>query len=100
MLSWLRRSSLLCPNLLCVRCSFPPHLNQQGDQLCSFAGVSLGPQAGDELQRVAAALQANEGREVEALFLRQGAPVALKLTPQRWSGRGLLGCHLRPMGRQ
>jgi 26S proteasome non-ATPase regulatory subunit 9 len=62
--------------------------------------VSLGPQAGDELQRVAAALQANEGREVEALFLRQGAPVALKLTPQRWSGRGLLGCHLRPMGRQ
>jgi 26S proteasome non-ATPase regulatory subunit 9 len=34
---------------------------------------------------------------VEALFLRAGAPVALRLTPHRWAGRGLLGCHLQRM---
>lgn len=56
--------------------------------------------AGDELPRVAAALQRHENAEIEALFLRQGLPVRLALTPRRWEGRGLLGCHLRPLGQQ
>lgn len=68
---------------------------QLGDQLCSFAGVSKAVPS--TLQAVAAALAANEGRPVEAVVLRQGAPLALQLTPQQWGGRGLLGCHLRPL---
>ncbi|KAG2452197.1 hypothetical protein HYH02_003228 [Chlamydomonas schloesseri] len=49
------------------------------------------------LQRVAGVLGASEGRAVAATVLRQGAPLAVSLTPQRWSGRGLLGCHLKPL---
>jgi hypothetical protein len=43
-------------------------------------------------QRMVAALQASEGVEVETVIKRLGSPLTLKLTPQRWSGRGLLGC--------
>ena len=46
---------------------------------------------------VAALRRAHEGRPVEATVLRHGQPLSLSLTPQRWSGRGLLGCHLRPL---
>ncbi|EFJ47083.1 hypothetical protein VOLCADRAFT_61851 [Volvox carteri f. nagariensis] len=56
----------------------------------SSAGQSL-------LQAVAAVLAASEGRPVAARVLRQGAPLELSLTPLRWSGRGLLGCHLQPL---
>lgn len=44
-----------------------------------------------------ATLQSHEGREVEAVFLRHGAPITQRLVPQQWGGRGLLGCHLRPL---
>ena len=71
---------------------------QLWDQLCSFAGVTVHtPGDGGTLQAVAAALAANEGRAVRAAVLRQGAPLQLLLTPQQWGGRGLLGCHLRPL---
>ncbi|KAI7839709.1 hypothetical protein COHA_006514 [Chlorella ohadii] len=68
---------------------------QLWDQMLSFAGVTK--QTPNTLQAVAAALQANEGRPVETVVLRQGAPAVLQLTPQPWGGRGLLGCHLRPL---
>lgn len=41
--------------------------------------------------------QANENKEVEAQVLRRGSSLSLKLTPHSWGGRGLLGCHLRPL---
>lgn len=50
------------------------------------------------MARVAGVLAASEGSPVEALLLRQGAAVALTLTPRKWAGRGLLGCHLKPLG--
>ena len=68
---------------------------QLWDQLCSFAGVTQ--RTPSTLQAVAAALQAHEGQAVEALVLRQGALLSLQLTPRQWGGRGLLGCHLRPL---
>lgn len=68
---------------------------QLGDQLCRFGEVTR--DAPSTLQAVAAALAAHEGRPVAAVVLRQGAPVALQLTPRQWGGRGLLGCHLRPL---
>jgi 26S proteasome non-ATPase regulatory subunit 9 len=43
-------------------------------------------------------LQAGEGSWLEAAVMRQGAPVHLRLKPQKWAGPGLLGCHLRPVG--
>lgn len=68
---------------------------QLGDQLCRFGGVTR--QTPGALAAMAAALQASEGRAVETVVLRHGAPLVLALTPRRWDGRGLLGCHLRPL---
>lgn len=65
---------------------------QLHDQLCSFGGVTR--QTPGTLQAVASLL--HEGQAVEAVVLRHGAPLVLSLTPQKWAGRGLLGCHLRP----
>lgn len=52
---------------------------------------------GEELQQVAQELQANEGQLVAVTFMRQGQLVDLQLIPRIWEGRGLLGCHLRPL---
>ncbi|GIL80768.1 hypothetical protein Vretimale_9128 [Volvox reticuliferus] len=77
---------------------------QVGDLLCSFGDVSAaassassGPATGSLLQQIAAVLGASEGRPVTAQVLRQGTALKISLTPARWSGRGLLGCHLRPL---
>lgn len=70
-----------------------------GDQMCKFGEVvwSGSGAAAAVLPQVAAALQANKGRQVEAVVLRQGRMVQLLLVPRDWQGRGLLGCHLRPL---
>jgi 26S proteasome non-ATPase regulatory subunit 9 len=47
------------------------------------------------LQQVAAELQQHENQPVRTVFLRAGQQVQLELVPQKWGGRGLLGCHLR-----
>ena len=67
-----------------------------GDQVISFAGVDARVGSGDPLPKVAAALAANENRPVSALVLRRGAKTEVSVTPKRWAGRGLLGCHMRP----
>lgn len=36
-------------------------------------------------------LAASEGQAVGMTVLRHGQPLQLTVTPQRWSGRGLLG---------
>jgi 26S proteasome non-ATPase regulatory subunit 9 len=64
-------------------------------QSSSSSGSSGGVSA--VLQAVAAELQAHEGRPVSTAWLRAGQQLELQLTPQRWDGRGLLGCHLRPL---
>ncbi|CAI7860527.1 unnamed protein product [Closterium sp. NIES-53] len=48
------------------------------------------------LKQVAAELQGSEGRGVNMTVLRAGNVVELLVTPRRWGGRGLLGCHLSP----
>lgn len=78
---------------------------QVGDLVCSIAGVSgaeaqaapAGSGGEQALQRVAAALQAAAGQAVPTKVLRQGMPLELQLVPRPWSGRGLLGCRLRPL---
>lgn len=42
-------------------------------------------------------LQQHENQPVQTVFLRAGKRVELELVPRRWDGRGLLGCHLRPL---
>lgn len=62
------------------------------------AGAAATPATSPSLlERVAAALAASEGRSCACLVLREGRGVSLELTPRQWAGRGLLGCHLRPL---
>ncbi|KAJ9522538.1 hypothetical protein QJQ45_008397 [Haematococcus lacustris] len=63
-----------------------------GDQVCAFAGVTTGPAV---LQRVAQALAASEGKVLQVDILRAQQAMTVSLTPQKWEGRGLLGCHFK-----
>ncbi|GAQ79867.1 hypothetical protein KFL_000400100 [Klebsormidium nitens] len=66
-----------------------------GDQLLRFGGVQA--ETPNVLQGVAAALQGGAGQAIPVEVLRRGEKVALAVTPRSWSGRGLLGCHIRPL---
>jgi 26S proteasome non-ATPase regulatory subunit 9 len=80
---------------------------QVGDMLLALAGVHASlsaPSGASGTSAAAAALGAlgpavssAEGRPVGVTVLRRGERVTLQLTPRRWEGRGLLGCHLRPL---
>ncbi|MEW5306482.1 MAG: hypothetical protein WDW38_007424 [Sanguina aurantia] len=73
---------------------------QVGDQVVQFGEATLmdaAAPAGGELQRIAALLPSREGLPTQMLISRQGKQMTVTLTPQRWAGRGLLGCHLRPL---
>jgi 26S proteasome non-ATPase regulatory subunit 9 len=77
-----------------------------GDQVISFGGVTGGSGGGggsgawgassDTLPRVAALLAEREGTAVSVWVLRRGERTEVAVTPRRWDGRGLLGCHMRP----
>ncbi len=75
---------------------------QVGDALLSLDSVrvasgALADGAAAAMRALAPAVAAAEGRPVAVWVLRGGSRVALTLTPRRWEGRGLLGCHLRPL---
>jgi len=54
-------------------------------------------QTPNPLQAIARLLGESEGRRIESEWARGGQLVKVALTPQRWAGRGLLGCHLQPL---
>ncbi|KAL5706793.1 hypothetical protein ACHQM5_024915 [Ranunculus cassubicifolius] len=64
---------------------------QLGDQIVKFGCL----ESCQDLQRLAAEAQANQGREVALIVRRQGVVTNLALTPRPWNGRGLLGCHFQ-----
>ncbi|KAJ1625857.1 hypothetical protein T492DRAFT_1036641 [Pavlovales sp. CCMP2436] len=72
-----------------------------GDALLRFGEVSATtPEA---LSAVARAVGAAGGAEISIVVKRRGAGgteevFTLGLRPRRWEGRGLLGCHLSPLG--
>eukprot|EP00192_Tetraselmis_astigmatica_P020504 CAMPEP_0117662308 /NCGR_PEP_ID=MMETSP0804-20121206/7987_1 /TAXON_ID=1074897 /ORGANISM="Tetraselmis astigmatica, Strain CCMP880" /LENGTH=212 /DNA_ID=CAMNT_0005469205 /DNA_START=220 /DNA_END=859 /DNA_ORIENTATION=+ len=66
-----------------------------GDQLCRFGGIVKSD--GKELQRIGVNIQGFEGQQVIALVARGGQALELTLTPKKWAGRGLLGCHMKPI---
>jgi 26S proteasome non-ATPase regulatory subunit 9 len=55
-----------------------------------------GPGGAAVLPRVAALLAEREGSAVLVRVLRRGDCADVQVTPRRWGGRGLLGCHMRP----
>jgi 26S proteasome non-ATPase regulatory subunit 9 len=66
-----------------------------GDVILMFGDVT-GPHDAGTLPRVAATLAQREGHPVAVWVSRGGSDVRLDVTPKKWEGRGLLGCHMRP----
>jgi 26S proteasome non-ATPase regulatory subunit 9 len=67
-----------------------------GDRLLRFGGVDASNH--DGLRALARLVQRSVGESLPLLVLRGDTQrVRLELVPRRWSGQGLLGCHLRPM---
>ncbi|XP_041095861.1 26S proteasome non-ATPase regulatory subunit 9-like [Polyodon spathula] len=70
---------------------------QVGDEIFEFGTVNS--QNFQNLQNIASVLQHSEGKPLSIAVIRSGKKVHLGLTPQRWSGRGLLGCNILPLQR-
>lgn len=68
-----------------------------GDEIIEFGSVNTSNF--QNLQNIAAVVQHSEGKSVSIAVIRNGQRVHLGLTPQRWSGRGLLGCNIVPLHR-
>ncbi|KAI8928039.1 hypothetical protein BC831DRAFT_450181 [Entophlyctis helioformis] len=49
------------------------------------------------LTAVTELVQRSENHPLELVVQRNGAETRLQVTPRRWGGRGLLGCHLVPV---
>ncbi|CAI5650199.1 unnamed protein product [Oreochromis niloticus] len=68
-----------------------------GDELIEFGSVNTGNF--QNLQNIASVVQHSEGKPLRVSVIRAGQKVQMSLTPQRWSGRGLLGCNIIPVQR-
>ncbi|KAF4074560.1 hypothetical protein AMELA_G00240770 [Ameiurus melas] len=68
-----------------------------GDEIAEFGSIK--PSNFHNLQNIASVVQHCEGKSVSVTVIRNGQKVRLSLTPQRWSGRGLLGCNIVPLHR-
>ncbi|XP_062193765.1 uncharacterized protein LOC133897167 [Phragmites australis] len=65
---------------------------QLGDEIVKFGNV----EAGDRLQeRLVSEALSNEDSQVSLVIIRQGSAMDITVTPRKWHGRGLLGCHFR-----
>ncbi|XP_013872828.1 26S proteasome non-ATPase regulatory subunit 9 [Austrofundulus limnaeus] len=68
-----------------------------GDEIIEFGSVNTGNF--QNLQNIASVVQHSEGKPLRVGVIRAGQKVQMNLTPQRWSGRGLLGCNIVPVQR-
>lgn len=68
-----------------------------GDAVIEFGSVNTGNF--QNLQNIASVVQHSEGKPLSVTVIRDGQKVQMRLTPQRWSGRGLLGCNIVPIHR-
>ncbi|GFO30004.1 POU domain protein [Plakobranchus ocellatus] len=66
-----------------------------GDQLLEFGSVMS--ENFVNLQTLASIMQHSKGRPVRCVVMRGGRQVPLNVTPNTWSGPGLLGCNIKPM---
>lgn len=51
------------------------------------------------LQNIGTVVQHSKGKPLQMRVDRNGTEVNISLTPQTWSGRGLLGCNIVPVTR-
>nr|XP_020511573.1 26S proteasome non-ATPase regulatory subunit 9 isoform X2 [Labrus bergylta] len=68
-----------------------------GDEVIEFGSVNTGNF--QNLQNIASVVQHSEGKPLRVSVIRGGQKAQMSLTPQRWSGRGLLGCNIVPIHR-
>ncbi|XP_003974932.3 26S proteasome non-ATPase regulatory subunit 9 [Takifugu rubripes] len=68
-----------------------------GDEVIEFGSVTAANF--QNLQNIASVVQHSEGKPLRVVVIREGQKAAMSLTPQRWSGRGLLGCNIVPIHR-
>uniref|UniRef100_A0A8C6Q026 26S proteasome non-ATPase regulatory subunit 9 n=1 Tax=Nothobranchius furzeri TaxID=105023 RepID=A0A8C6Q026_NOTFU len=68
-----------------------------GDEIIEFGSVNT--ENFQNLQNIAAVVQHSEGKPLRVSVIRSGQKAQMSLTPQRWSGRGLLGCNIVPVQR-
>ena len=71
---------------------------ENGDELIDFGGVSADSdkEGRGHLSLVAKVVSGSVGQPIQVTIRRASQLIHLTLTPQTWSGRGLLGCHLSP----
>ncbi|XP_065150409.1 26S proteasome non-ATPase regulatory subunit 9 [Paramisgurnus dabryanus] len=68
---------------------------QVGDEVLEFGSINT--QNFRNLHDIASVVQHSEGKRLRVGVIRNGKEIHLDLTPQPWSGRGLLGCNLVPV---
>ncbi|XP_041059160.1 26S proteasome non-ATPase regulatory subunit 9 [Carcharodon carcharias] len=68
---------------------------QVGDEIIELGSVNT--RNFQNLQNIATVVQRSEGKPLNITIIRNGQNVHMSLTPQRWSGRGLLGCNIVPL---
>ncbi|XP_063313060.1 26S proteasome non-ATPase regulatory subunit 9 [Pelobates fuscus] len=70
---------------------------QVGDEVVAFGSVNASNF--QTLQNIASVVQHSEGKPLSITVVRDNKSVNISLTPQRWSGKGLLGCNIIPLKR-
>jgi len=68
-----------------------------GDKILQVGTVTKGVGGMADLHNVGAYLQQNENQTVALIALRGTKQLEMRLVPSKWSGNGLLGCHLVPI---
>uniref|UniRef100_UPI003AAA3EDD 26S proteasome non-ATPase regulatory subunit 9 isoform X2 n=1 Tax=Centroberyx gerrardi TaxID=166262 RepID=UPI003AAA3EDD len=68
-----------------------------GDEIIEFGTVNTGNF--QSLQNIASVVQHSEGKPLRVAVIRSSQRAQMSLTPQRWAGRGLLGCNIVPIPR-
>ncbi|CAN9513178.1 unnamed protein product [Ophioblennius macclurei] len=68
-----------------------------GDEVIEFGSVNTNNF--QNLQNIGSVVQHSEGKPLRVVVVRAGQKVQMSLTPQKWSGRGLLGCNIVPVQR-
>ncbi|KAG8456087.1 hypothetical protein GDO86_002040 [Hymenochirus boettgeri] len=70
---------------------------QVGDEIIAFGTVNTSNFK--TLQNIAEVVKHSEGKPLNITVVRDGKSVSFGLTPQRWNGKGLLGCNIIPLKR-
>lgn len=70
---------------------------QVGDEIIQFGSVSNANFV--NMQSIATIVEHSKGKSLPVMVRRDGLQKRLAVTPNTWSGRGLLGCHIVPLSK-